>query len=365
MADAAINSYRSPSTQPREVLEPAATRSSETLKDFTIRDLTARLEGAGPTTRAQERLSKAEQRAWNTLRKQESRARLKHHEESCAQLMIDLARYDLPLVQLLMAEFALQPCNYGKAGRMRVLFLEQYARTCHTKHAGMPSQVLKLPELANVLRTYKSARALLLLRLHAAKEFGAQWSSGGHRLGKIHVDHNKTLMQMRIDIFDEQRRSGRTAVDLEGAHESMPQLIQTKDGVRYTLDFRHSVHVHRHFSCKGSVLSYANTTQTAISGALLFIKNLTKDGLPPVMCRTTMTMHDQRFDYVQRLLGCRELREANCLLTMLWDDASQRGISFLGSALFGTRLDPDFTQCGILNLDVTDFTAISIECRGI
>ena len=26
---------------------------------------------------------------------------------------------------------------------------------------------------------------------------------------------------------------------------------------------------------------------------------------------------------------------------------------------------PDFTRCGILNLDVTDFTAISIQCRGI
>jgi hypothetical protein len=31
----------------------------------------------------------------------------------------------------------------------------------------------------------------------------------------------------------------------------------------------------------------------------------------------------------------------------------------------GRRCGPDFTQCGILNLDVTDFTAISIECRGI
>ena len=52
-----------------------------------------------------------------------------------------------------------------------------------------------------------------------------------------------------------------------------------------------------------------------------------------------MTMHDQRFDWVQRLLGCRELREACSPLSILYDDASQRGVSFLGSALLGLRLD--------------------------
>eukprot|EP00966_Prymnesium_polylepis_P321054 7377371-Prymnesium_polylepis.1 len=84
-----------------------------------------------PVTRGQERISKAEQRAWATTQKQESRARLKYHEESCVQIMVDLARYDLPLVQLLMAEFSLQPCNEGSAGQMRWHFLEQYGRTCY------------------------------------------------------------------------------------------------------------------------------------------------------------------------------------------------------------------------------------------
>ena len=291
-----------------------------------------------------------------------------------AQVMVDLARYDLPLVQLLMAEFALQPCNEGNAGQMRWHFLEQYGRTCHTVWAHVPAKVLSLPELACVLRTYKPARVLLLLRLHAMKETVAQCFSGAHRLSKIEVNHSKTLMQMRIDIFDEQRRAGRTADALEGIHPDMPQLIQTMENGRYTLDFRHAVHMHRHFSCNGSVLSYANTTQSyvnlgsnlrvvhpsltlasapaltspigpspavarAISGALLFIKNLTKDALPPVMSRSSMTRHDQRFDWVQRLLGCRELREAGSALTIAWDDASQRGVSFLGSSIYGTRLD--------------------------
>ena len=253
--------------------------------------------------------------------------------------MVDLGRYDLPLVQLLMAEFALQPCNEGSAGQMRWHFLEQYGRTCHTLWADVPSNVLSLPELARVLRTYKPTRVLLLLRLHAMKETVAQLFSGAHRLGKVEANHDKTLMQMRIDVFGEQSRSGRTADALEGMHPDMPQLVTTMEHGCYTLDFRHAVHVHRHFSCNGSVLSYANTTKSAISGALLFLKNLTKDALPPVMARTTMTRHDQRFDWVQRLLGCRELREAASPLTMLWDDASQRGISIFGSALYGTRLD--------------------------
>eukprot|EP00966_Prymnesium_polylepis_P325662 7381633-Prymnesium_polylepis.1 len=85
-----ISQYQSPRTQPRES-EPATTRSSETLKDTTMTDLTRRLEVAGATTRAQERVSKAEQRAWAAEQKRESRARLKYEEESCAELMADLA----------------------------------------------------------------------------------------------------------------------------------------------------------------------------------------------------------------------------------------------------------------------------------
>jgi hypothetical protein len=339
-AGAAISEYKSPHTGERTAPAAAATtRSSEALKGTTITVLAQRLEASGPTTRAQQQVSKAAQRAWAAQQKRESRARDAHYEASCAQVMVDLARYDIPLVQLLMAEFALQPCNEGSAGQMRWRFLEQYGRTCHTLWADVPSKVLSLPELACVLRTYKPARVLLLLRLYAMKEKMAQCFSGAHRLGRIKVDHSKTLMQMRIEIFDEQRRSGRTADDLEGLHPDMPQLIQTMENGRYSLDFRHAVHVHRHFSCSGSVLSYANTTQSAISGALLFIKNLTKDALPPVMSRQAMTRHDQHFDWVQRLLGCRELREANSVLTVSYDDASQRGVKFNGVGLFGTRLD--------------------------
>eukprot|EP00966_Prymnesium_polylepis_P048941 1132511-Prymnesium_polylepis.1 len=89
-AATAISQYQSPRTQPRE-LEPATTRSSETLKDTTMGNLTRRLEVAGVTTRAQERVSKAEQRAWAAEQKRESRVRLKYEEESCAELMADLA----------------------------------------------------------------------------------------------------------------------------------------------------------------------------------------------------------------------------------------------------------------------------------
>ena len=109
--------------------------------------------------------------------------------------MVELARYDLPLVQLLMAEFALQPCNYdARSGAMRYHFLVQYGRTCHTKWADSAIGVENLPQLAQVLRTHKPARVLLLVRLHAAKGFGAQWSSGGHRLRTIVPDPFRTLI---------------------------------------------------------------------------------------------------------------------------------------------------------------------------
>jgi len=119
MADAALNEYKSPRTEPRlPSAEPAARRSSETLKGTTMTELAQRLEASVPMTRGRERISKAEQRAWAAEQKKESRARLNHQEESCTEVMVDIARYDLPLVQLLMAEFALQPCNEGSAGQM-------------------------------------------------------------------------------------------------------------------------------------------------------------------------------------------------------------------------------------------------------
>ena len=90
-AAGAIDSYRSPHTVPRAPpAEPTATRSSGTLKDSTVTELAQRLELAGPTTRAQERVSKAEQRAWAAEQKRESRARAKHHEESCAQVIMGI-----------------------------------------------------------------------------------------------------------------------------------------------------------------------------------------------------------------------------------------------------------------------------------
>ena len=65
IADAAINEYKSPRTEPRlPPAEPAARRSSETLKGTTMTEVAKRLEASAPMTRGQERISKAEQRAW-------------------------------------------------------------------------------------------------------------------------------------------------------------------------------------------------------------------------------------------------------------------------------------------------------------
>ena len=98
--------------------------------------LADRLKALKPRGRIQRavQLTKEQRRALNTEQKRQQRARDGQLVAPTQQFMAELARYDLPLVQLLMAEFALKPANAGPPGRMRLLFLEQYAATCHTKH---------------------------------------------------------------------------------------------------------------------------------------------------------------------------------------------------------------------------------------
>jgi hypothetical protein len=72
-------------------------------------------------------LSEYERRAHNAEQTRAARARAKAMNANCEELMSDLARYDLPLVQLLMAEFALRSCNVGSAGQMRLRFLAAYS----------------------------------------------------------------------------------------------------------------------------------------------------------------------------------------------------------------------------------------------
>ena len=104
-------------------------------------------------------LTKDQRRALNTEQKRQQRARDRQLVAPTQQFMAELARYDLPLVQLLMAEYALKPANAGAPGRMRLLFLEQYAATCHTKHTEPAANVHVLDILAAVL--HKGAAQLI------------------------------------------------------------------------------------------------------------------------------------------------------------------------------------------------------------
>jgi len=156
-------------------------------------------------------------------------------------LMIELARYDLPLVQLLMAEYALNRANARKPGGMRLLFLQQYAQSCYTLHAAPAEHVGELDVLAAVLGTYKPARELLVVRIEAAKAFTAQSYSGGHRLGAVTVQAGETLMQLRQRIFGTQRRSGATAKSLVGTGDFVPSLRASKINGKFTLEWRHQV----------------------------------------------------------------------------------------------------------------------------
>ena len=95
--------------------------------------LADRLNALKPRGRIQRavQLTKDQCRALNTEQKRQQRARDRQLVAPTQQFMAELARYDLPLVQLLMAEYALKPANAGAPGRMRLLFLEQFAATCH------------------------------------------------------------------------------------------------------------------------------------------------------------------------------------------------------------------------------------------
>ena len=187
------------------------------------------------------KLSDAERRELDAERKRQSRAREEVLQKATQQLMVELARYDLPLVQLLMAEFALDPANAGKPGQMRLRFLQQYAETCHTKHAEPATGAGELDVLAAVLRAHKPARELLAQRLAAAKGFTVQSYSGGHRLEAITVQAGETLMQLRQRIFGMQRRSGATAKSLLGTGDFMPSLRASKVKGKFTLEWRHQV----------------------------------------------------------------------------------------------------------------------------
>ena len=92
--------------------------------------LADRLKALKPRGRIQRavQLTKEQRRALNTEQKRQQRARDGQLVAPTQQFMAELARYDLPLVQLLMAEYALKPFNAGPPGRMRLLFLEQRAR---------------------------------------------------------------------------------------------------------------------------------------------------------------------------------------------------------------------------------------------
>ena len=158
-------------------------------------------------------------------------------------------------------------------------------------------------------------------------------------MGVVKSEPGETLMQMRTRIFDQQRRSGANAKALAGSSSEGLSLQSSKMGGTFSLHWRRAAHIHRHFAAKGCVLSYNNARETAISGALLYIQGLEREDLPPPQSRTVATMHDQRFHYCERLLSVRELRETRSPLFIIYDDASKRGASFLGSAVIGSRPD--------------------------
>ena len=336
--------YSSPQTDPQPRQEPPVTRRAQTdgrgERAPTFEERLAALKPHGRVQRLVQ-LSEEEKRLLKNALARARYAIQKQVREKAQVFMSDLARYDLPLVQLQLAEFAADPRNFdARKGSMRTRFLALYGTCCHTKFVEPVHGVHNLPLLARALQLCQPARELLRVRIEAAKRMLVEAFTGAHRMGAVEYKPEQTLTQLRISIFRYQRRDGATAKGLEGNGAFMPQLRASKDGVRYTLEFRHQVHIQRYFTAKGNILSYENAAETAAAGALLYFENVSRDELSPYPGRTTCMLHDERFHYLQRLIGCTEIVQvASQLLSIIYDDASKRGVSFLGSALIGSRAD--------------------------
>ena len=185
-ATAASIAYASPLTgEQQQPAQPRReTRTSSASAQVQLDQRLATLKPRGRVQRAV-LLSDGERHQLKIEQQRVRRARQHQLEQALSLLLADLSRFDLPLVQLLMAEFAAGPANSSTAGQMRWRFLELYGQTCNTKHAEPAAGVAELPMLAAVLKAHKPARELLAARVAAAKGFTAQSYSGGHRLGAI------------------------------------------------------------------------------------------------------------------------------------------------------------------------------------
>lgn len=146
-------------------------------------------------------------------------------------------------------------------------------------------------------------------------------------------------MALRQRIFGQQRRSGATAKDLIGNGDHVPLMRASKVKGRFTLEWRHAAHIHRYFGEKRAILSYQNARETAISGARLYLEGLSADDISPAQSRTVAMLHDARFNRVQRQVAVRDHLRNQSALTLDFDDASKRGISFLGAGLHASRVE--------------------------
>ena len=242
-ANAAASSlaYSSPRTDPQLRREPAVTRAAQAEGRGDVKaappSLQERLDALAPHGRVQRRewLSEHQKHELKMALQRERRAQAKRLQAACGVLMLELGRYDLPLVQLQLAEFAAEPSNLAVAASMRWRFLDLFGQCCHTKHTDSIEFVLELPVLAAVLKRFKPARDLLHVRLVAAKQILAESFTGAHRMGRVNPSSYKTLTEMRIKLFAEQRRDGATAKDLVGSGSFMPKLSSRAGTCRRSL----------------------------------------------------------------------------------------------------------------------------------
>ena len=101
--------------------------------------------------------------------------------------MASLRRFSISVSELLMIEFALQPCHLDTPWKMRCHFINQFGACRNAAQCEAHHQVDKLHILARVLASHRDARVLALERLTAFKQQTAELYSGAHRLPRIEV----------------------------------------------------------------------------------------------------------------------------------------------------------------------------------
>ena len=107
-------------------------------------------DGLKPRGRVQSRATAEQLRQARAAYKKQYRERANRREAGRVALLASLSRWDLPLSEMLMVEFVLQPANRDEGWRMRCKFLSLHGAARNLKACPPNKGVAELDVLAEV-----------------------------------------------------------------------------------------------------------------------------------------------------------------------------------------------------------------------